>query len=90
MPGERDPFHSRIREVLLTDWDPSNASRIEAARTTYDGYIEPLSDLIRSHATEDAVVDYLFDREREIMCFPGLGKQRLRRVAQRLLALAPE
>ena len=36
----------------------------------------------------EAIAAYLYDREREIMCFPGLGKQRLRRVAQKLMERA--
>jgi len=80
-------FRERIRDVLLAEWDPSNASRFESARGEYDNYIEPLSQLIQSDANEAAIVDFLYDREREIMCFPGLGKQRLYRVARKLLAL---
>ena len=76
-----------VREVLLADWDPSNAARSEAARGEYDGYIGPLREMILGEADEQAVMDYLYDREREIMCFPGLGKERLRRVARNLLAL---
>lgn len=87
MVHEFDSLGLAIRQVLLADWDPNNAARFEAARGEYDGYIPPLAELIRANASEDAVVDYLFDREREILCFPGLGKQRLRRVAQKLLAL---
>lgn len=87
MTDELESLALAIRQVLLADWDPSNASRFEAASGEYDVYIPPLAELIRSNAGEDAVVDYLFDREREILCFPGLGKQRLRRVAQKLLAL---
>ena len=78
----------QIREILLTDWDPTNASRNESAHGEYDQEIAPLVALIESNASEDAIVNYLFDREREIMCFPGLGKQRLYRVAKKLLSLA--
>ncbi len=81
-------FHNQIREILLADWDPTNASRNESAHGEYDCEIEPLLALIHSRASEDAIVNYLFDREREVMCFPGLGKQRLYRVAKKLLALA--
>jgi len=88
MQSDLELFRSRVREILLTDWDPTNASRNEAAAGAYDIYISPLCDLIRSEAPEEAIVDFLFEREHEIMCFPGLGKQRLRRVAQRLLSLA--
>ena len=76
-----------IRQILLTDWDPHNASSTPAAHGTYDTYIPPLLDLIRSGADEDAIVTWLHEREKESMCFPSLGTQRLRRVARRLLAL---
>ena len=85
MPPEIDAVRSRIREILLADWDPSNAGRFEAARAEYDAEIKPLYDLIQSGAGEDAIIDHLFAREREIMCFPGLGRERLRRVARKLL-----
>ena len=89
MPDTDDATRSRIREVLLNDWDPHNAARLEAAHATYDGYIEPLLQLLRGGAGEDELVDYLHDREQESMCFPSLGKQRLRRVARKLLAARP-
>ena len=79
-----------IRKVLLDDWDPHNAARNEAAHGTYDQYIAPLWELIRSGGDEDAVVEFLHEREKETMCFPSLGTQRLRRVAQTLLQLKPE
>jgi hypothetical protein len=73
--------------VLLHDWDPHNASRLESAHSTYDGYIPPLLQLLTSGADEEALMEFLHEREKESMCFPSLGKQRLRRVAQKLLAL---
>lgn len=91
-----EPTHSpadtraRVREVLLNDWDPHNAAPNPAARGTYDGYITPLLDLIRSGADEDAVIDWLHQRERESMCFPSLGTARLRRVARLLFRAAAD
>ena len=82
-----DTAHSRIREVLLNDWDPHNAARLESANSSYDGYIPPLLQLLNSGADEEAVMDFLHEREKESMCFPSLGKERLRRVAQKLIAL---
>jgi hypothetical protein len=76
-----------IRQILLNDWDPHNASRNPSALTTYDQYIEPLIDLLQRGATEDDLVHFLHEREKETMCFPSLGTQRLRRPAQKLLAL---
>ena len=80
-PAIRD----RIRKVLLNDWDPHDAAATEAAHATYDGYIDPLHELISSGGDEDAVVTFLHERERESMCFPSLGRQRLQRVARKLI-----
>ena len=82
-----DPLRDRIRQVLLDDWDPSNAARFEAARHEYDAYLSPLADLIRSDADEETVVRFLKDRESEILCFPAIGASHLKRVARKLIAL---
>ena len=83
-----DAIRDRMRDVLLNDWDPSNAARFDAARHEYDGYIDPLYKLIRAGGGENAVVEYLHERERESICFPSLGTQRLRPVARKLLRAA--
>jgi hypothetical protein len=87
MAHEPRLIHSRIREVLLNDWDPSNAARFEAARGEYDAFVDPIVELLQSGADEDAIVAYLHERESEIMCFPGLDTRRLRPVARKLLAI---
>ena len=86
MAREFDPQRSRIRDVLLKDWDPHNAAGSPAAAGSYDVYVDPVFDLLRTGADEDALVEYLHERERESMCFPSLGTQRLRPVARKLLA----
>ena len=83
-----DQTRSALRQILLQDWDPHNAAREPAAQNTYDAYLAPLQDLIASGAGEQAVMDWLHDREKETMCFPSLGKERLRRVAEKLLRAA--
>ena len=84
-----DPVEARwrIRAVLLNDWDPHDAARNPAAHGTYDGYVDPLHALLAGGAGEDAVVEFLHERERESMCFPSLGTARLRPVARKLLSL---
>ena len=77
----------RIRQVLLDDWDPHNAARNEAARETYDLYIGPLRAMLEGGADEEVLIGWLKEREEETMCFPALGTRRLRKVAQKLLAL---
>src|SRR5829696_8343230 len=86
MPPE---IRDQIRQIFLTDWDPHNTSRMPEASGTYDTYIEPLWNVIRTGADEDELVNWLHEREKESMCFPSLGTQRLRRVARKLLDLAP-
>lgn len=87
MSSHANDLHAAIRQVLLDDWDPTNAARSDYAAHTYDAYIAPLLDLIRSGADEEAVMTFLHEREREIMCFPGLGTERLRRPVRKLLRL---
>ncbi len=90
MNSAPEPIRSQVRDILLTDWDPADAARSEAARGAYDGYIPPLLDLIRSGAGEDQLVDWLHEREQETMCFPSLDTRRLRPVARKLLRLRAE
>jgi hypothetical protein len=79
-------IRSKIREVLLSDWDPSNASRSEYAHGLYDRYIDPLWPLIQQ-GDETAIAEYLHNCELESMCTVGLGISRLRPAARKLLAL---
>ena len=87
MTDRPDEVRSRIRDVLLNDWDPHNAARSPAASGGYDLYVEPVYDLLRAGADEDALVSYLHEREQESMCFPSLGTRRLRPVARKLLEI---
>lgn len=87
MPLDLDHARTRVREVLLNDWDPSNAARFEAARGEYDSFVEPIVQLLQSGADEDAIIAYLRERESEIMRFPGLDTRRLRPAARKLLAI---
>jgi hypothetical protein len=91
MPDPAPSIRSRIRDILLQDWDPSNASRFESARHEYDQYLDPLAELIQSNAPQEAIIDFLHQRELETMCFPGLDHiARLRPVARKLAALRNE
>lgn len=87
MPQDLSETRARIRDVLLNDWDPHNAARSSTASGTYDGYVQPVYDLLRSGADEGAVVSFLHERERESMCFPSIGTRRLRPIARKLLSL---
>jgi hypothetical protein len=87
MAAEDEAVRSRIREILLNDWDPQNVVRNPAAHGAYAGYIDPLLNLLRSGADEEQVVEFLHDKEQDMMCFPSLDTRRLRPVARKLLAL---
>ena len=41
-----DAIRASIREILLSDWDPADASRSEYAHGLYDRFIDPLWPLI--------------------------------------------
>ena len=82
-----DPLHAPIRQLLLDHWDPHNVAARPEAHATYDTYVHRLAPLLRDGATEDDVIAFLFERERESMCFPALGKERLRHVARKLVRL---
>ncbi|MGB7157815.1 MAG: hypothetical protein WBD40_07100 [Tepidisphaeraceae bacterium] len=87
MPRDFDPFRSRIRDVLLADWDPSNAARFESARGEYDSFVDPISTMLKAGTDEDALIAYLHDVEQHVMCFPSLDTRRLRPIARKLLKL---
>ena len=88
MPAQ--PFtetESRVRQILLEDWDPHEAFKRPEAHGTYDAWVRPLWDAITSGASEEQVMEWLHEREKETMCFPSLGRERLRRPARKLVAL---
>ena len=90
MPTTSPELNDRIRAVLLDHWDPHSVAHVEAARGSYDAYVPALRAMLDAGANEEALVDWLKDREEETMCFPALGTRRLRKVAQKLLAMRDE
>ena len=77
MAAEPTLLADRIRALLLADWDPHGAERNPAAHGTYDGYLDPIRQLIEAGATEDQVIAFLHEREQETMCFPSLWSARI-------------
>jgi hypothetical protein len=78
---------AEIRRILLEDWDPHDLFKRPEAHGAYDAWVAPVYDLIKSGADEEQVMEWLHEREKETMCFPSVGKERLRRVARKLRAL---
>jgi len=87
MPTNFNANLARVRQILLEDWDPHDAFKRPEAHGAYDAWVAPLWELIASGATEEQVMDWLHEREKETMCFPSLGVERLRRPARKLIAL---
>jgi hypothetical protein len=76
-----------VRRILLEDWDPHEVFKRAEAHGAYDGWVAPLWDVIAGGADEERVMEWLHEREKETMCFPSLGRERLRRVARKLVGL---
>ena len=74
----------RIRTILLEDWDPHDLFKRPEAHGAYDAWVAPLEAFLATGATEEEVMEWLHEREKETMCFPSLGRERLRRVARKL------
>jgi hypothetical protein len=87
MPSDLDD-RARVKRVMLEEWDPHDAYKRPEAHGAYDAWVEPVYDLIRAGAAEEQIMEWLHEREHETMCFPSLGRERLRRVS-RLLRLIP-
>ena len=81
-----DDVRGRVRQILLEDWDPHDLFKRPEAHGAYDAWVGLVYDLLKSGADEEQIMEWLHEREKETMCFPSLGKERLRRVARKLRA----
>jgi hypothetical protein len=84
MPPDVDSIRSQIRQILLEDWDPHDAFKRPEVHGAYNAWITPLHDTLAAGVTEEQIMDWLHEREKETMCFPSIGRERLRRVARKL------
>jgi hypothetical protein len=82
-----DEVRGRVRQILLEDWDPHEVFRRPEGHGAYDAWVAPLWNEIAVGADEETVMEWLHEREKETMCFPSLGRERLRRVARKLVGL---
>ena len=68
--GDKDkPREKRnaIRQILMSEWDPTGVNDTPEAADEYDGYIRPLLDLLNAGASSDEVAEYLQTVEIERM-----------------------
>ena len=75
-----------IRKVLVNDWDPINIKGF-GPDDEYDNYIGGIYRLLASHASEDALIEHLHKEETGQMGTGLKDSERLRPIAQKLLAI---
>lgn len=76
-----------IREILLRDWDPIGINDVPEAQDEYDSYIGGMYRLLASHSSAEELVDHLFTIETQTMGLVCADRERLRPIADRLVAL---
>ena len=76
-----------IRQVLFYDWDPIGINDLTNIDDEYDAYIGPVYRMLIEKCSEDDLVKYLFQLERDSMGMISKSSERLRPVAQKLMGL---
>jgi hypothetical protein len=76
----------RIREILMTEWDPIGVAGIPEAQNEYDAYISEVYRLLSRRASATELFDSLWWAETEHMGLRG-NRQRTENVAQHLAEL---
>lgn len=78
-----------IRKALMQDWDPIGVKAVPQAQDEYDSYIGGVYRILASSRSEEELIEFLLSVETKHMGLseqPDL-RQRLRKIARRLLAL---
>lgn len=76
-----------IRQILLVDWDPIGIFDVPEAQDEYDSYIGGVYRLLASKCSVDALIDHLFVIETQTMGLLVPGREHLRPIANKLVAL---
>jgi len=76
-----------IRRILFYDWDPIGISNDVDIDDEYDRYIAPVYRMLVENRSEDELVKFLFQLERDSMGLSSKSPERLRPVARKLLGL---
>lgn len=75
-----------IRQVLYCDWNPVGFGEALPA-DEYDSYIAPVYRILVGSRSEQELIEFLFNTERDIIGAPCESPEQLRPVARRLLEL---
>jgi hypothetical protein len=71
-------IRAKVREVLLSTWDPIGIAGEPNAQDEYDSYIGNIYDLLVSKAADAALVDYLYWAVHENMGLDAASKEDMR------------
>jgi len=76
-----------IGEILMQYWDPIGVSDFPEAEGEYDSYIGPVYRVLAGSRAEEEIISYLSHVESNVIGLGSADRDRLRRVAGRLLAV---
>ena len=62
---------SRMRDLIMRQWDPIGVKKIPEAADEYDGYVAELLELVSLHTSAQALFEHLWRIETEYMGLPG-------------------
>jgi hypothetical protein len=79
-------LQSKIKDILLKEWDPIGVQDIPEAQNEYDAYVARIYKLLISKRPEHEIFDYLWWVETEHMSLTG-DQQRTRLIVKRLRRL---
>lgn len=81
-------LYETVRRAVHTDWDPIGVADLTDEMGEYDSYVPGLCDLLRKHAPEKEVFEYLWTVETESIGLEG-NRQATERFAKWLCELKP-
>jgi hypothetical protein len=79
-------LHQKIKDVLLSEWDPIGVQAIPEAQDEYDGYVPRVYSMLITRKPVKEVFEYLLWVENEHMGLTA-DRQRTRSIAERLVGL---
>jgi hypothetical protein len=85
--SEMNDLLETVRRAVHTHWDPIGVSDLTTEMGEYDSYVPGLCELLRKHALEKEVFDYLWTVETESMGLQG-NRQATERFAKWLCELS--
>ena len=79
-------IYGKLREFLLSEWDPIGVGSIPEAEDEYDDYIPGLMRLMDQNSNESGIFQYLWEIETERMGL-GMDRQHTERCSEKIARL---